>query len=346
MAATWDLANVLFDVYCTQAAPLSQYSTTPNASLVNGLQASDNVRKHLAYLELAGIAKNDQQRRKAIFKDISSQPNAFQAICDTTTRQLDISRQTIQSRGQPARQIAPPAQQTAPQKSSFPPIPVKRDNIVKPARPTFLDRFAATKADPSPSSQSSGHVTSQSVNPAQSTPQQKITSQVPSVFLSQSPRSSAPSGTSTNNQGVSSQSSQSSQPLVPAVNSSKISAYIQASLDSGFQKLLPNRIKQSRQYKWLYQSLPEGRIRRSCPNPAVDFWAIEALSNLLCCSLHDDPYGTAQKELPRVMEAFLGYSDALDTFVKESVQNDADGLAKEALSKQLQPLLSGVSMCF
>lgn len=42
-----------------------------------------------------------------------------------------------------------------------------------------------------------------------------------------------------------------------------------------------------------------------------------ALSNLVCASLTEDPYGVAQRDIPKVLEAFVRYLAILDSVAAE-----------------------------
>lgn len=48
-----------------------------------------------------------------------------------------------------------------------------------------------------------------------------------------------------------------------------------------------------------------------------------ALSNLICASLKEDPYGVTQRDIPKVLEAFVRYLSVLDALA-ESLQAMAE----------------------
>ena len=41
------------------------------------------------------------------------------------------------------------------------------------------------------------------------------------------------------------------------------------------------------------------------------------MSNLLCASLKEDPYGVAQRDIPRVLEALVRYLGTLDELARQ-----------------------------
>ncbi|KPV75810.1 uncharacterized protein RHOBADRAFT_66287 [Rhodotorula graminis WP1] len=53
------------------------------------------------------------------------------------------------------------------------------------------------------------------------------------------------------------------------------------------------------------------------PRRRETVWAIQALSNLICASLKEDPYGVTQRDIPKVLEAFVRYLSVLDALAAE-----------------------------
>lgn len=74
---------------------------------------------------------------------------------------------------------------------------------------------------------------------------------------------------------------------------------------------------------------------------------IAALANLLCASLKEDPYGVAQRDIPKILEGFVRYLDVLDNLSKSLTASaearpgwEKDALLKE-ISEQVVPLQTG-----
>lgn len=62
-----------------------------------------------------------------------------------------------------------------------------------------------------------------------------------------------------------------------------------------------------------------------------------ALSNLLCASLSEDPYGVVQGDIPKVLEAFVLYLMALETLSKSFLSGLEEGrVEKLNMEKQLE----------
>lgn len=58
----------------------------------------------------------------------------------------------------------------------------------------------------------------------------------------------------------------------------------------------------------------------------TDCPAIAALANLLCASLKEDPYGVAQRDIPKILEGLVRYLDVLDELI-ESLTASAEALS-------------------
>ncbi|CCO33862.1 hypothetical protein BN14_07948 [Rhizoctonia solani AG-1 IB] len=70
---------------------------------------------------------------------------------------------------------------------------------------------------------------------------------------------------------------------------------------------------------------------------AADVWIIEALSTLIAQSLHEDPYGRVQRDIPRVLEAFVSYLGALEQLIEE-VNADLNPESEDAVRAVVQPV--------
>ncbi|CAE6408114.1 unnamed protein product [Rhizoctonia solani] len=77
------------------------------------------------------------------------------------------------------------------------------------------------------------------------------------------------------------------------------------------------------------ESLLEGR--------AADVWIVEALSSLIAHSLQEDPYGRVQRDIPRVLEAFVSYLGALEQLIDET-NADLEPESEDAVRAVVQPV--------
>jgi len=53
----------------------------------------------------------------------------------------------------------------------------------------------------------------------------------------------------------------------------------------------------------------------------LDVWMVESLSYLAARSLDEDAYGVVQRDVPRILESFVSFLSALETFSQE-IQKD------------------------
>lgn len=64
-----------------------------------------------------------------------------------------------------------------------------------------------------------------------------------------------------------------------------------------------------------------------------------ALANLVCASLHEDPYGVAQGDIPKVLEAFVLYLmelEKLSRTLMASVEGEGQALERADMMNQME----------
>lgn len=67
-----------------------------------------------------------------------------------------------------------------------------------------------------------------------------------------------------------------------------------------------------------------------------------ALSTLVSHSLHEDPYGRVQRDIPRVLEALVLYLGALEQLIDETNANPTPS-TEDAVKGVVQPVADGAS---
>ena len=115
LTVTWELSSLLFVTYLRQeplkkGVPLSAGSKDPNGTLLNGLRAKRDVVKTFAFWELAIIAQQQPDRRRAIFGDID---RAYGSVWSQMLQEALAVIRTIDSRivgPQSTSSQPPPAQ--------------------------------------------------------------------------------------------------------------------------------------------------------------------------------------------------------------------------------------------
>jgi nucleoporin NDC1 len=110
LGCTWQVSSLLFITYIGQEPvkkdlPLSAASKDPNGTLLSGLKAKRDVVKTFAFWEMAIIAQNHPDRRKAIFTDIDRPSGPI------WTEMLEAALKVLQ---QADERLIPPTPEAAP----------------------------------------------------------------------------------------------------------------------------------------------------------------------------------------------------------------------------------------
>ncbi|GAA5919791.1 hypothetical protein JCM1841_005864 [Sporobolomyces salmonicolor] len=298
----WEAAHVCFEVYATQPMSVSQFSPNPNQCLLSGLRSSEPYYQQFAYLELAILTLTDSTRRQAIFKDVkpgSSIRGAWSEISRECLLVIGTELQRAKGRGKsPSSSAGPypsPVSQTMEQQSSANRVPVKTGNVFVPTKSGLFDKLAtaAVSSAPSPAAQK---VTS-AVSSAVASTQSAISARVPSILQSGGASSSSgPNG--------------SQAPAAPAMHPEDVPQVL------GVEQRLATWVPAARRAK-VFAVVPEYKVGSCVPRRRETVCAIQALANLTCASLHEDPYGVAQRDIPKILEAFVRYLAVLEVLQGE-----------------------------
>ncbi|KAL8293115.1 hypothetical protein RQP46_000809 [Phenoliferia psychrophenolica] len=289
--SVWEMAHVCFEVYATQPMIVSHFAPKANQCLRSGLASESPYFQSFAFLELATLSAEDATRRKSIFVDIKTEGGGGGAWHDLSRECLKLIGTELQrAKGRGVLPQPPPEPTPAPPpvRPSTPSTPVKAvtDNVFQPSKKTFFDKLL-TPPRPTPLSSSASTGTSSAVAPPAST----ATSRVPAIF----------------------QTSSSSSPAPPATTTTKPPAPIAPS--PPFAQTLLSKIPvewQSPAVLGLLRRRPSQVVGTCVSAGPKSIWAIQALANLLCRSLQEDPYGVAQRDIPKILEAFVRYLVALE----------------------------------
>ncbi|KAJ1305497.1 hypothetical protein OPQ81_000504 [Rhizoctonia solani] len=93
----------------------------------------------------------------------------------------------------------------------------------------------------------------------------------------------------------------------------------------------------ARRVRSVVQERKEAVLEGLLEGRAADVWIIEALSALVAHSLQEDPYGRVQRDIPRVLEAFVSYLGALEQLIEE-VNADLSPESEDAVRAVVQPV--------
>ncbi|KAH7323305.1 nucleoporin protein Ndc1-Nup [Rhizoctonia solani] len=293
----WDVAGEWFEINASQVIHLSQFKEDPNATLIAGLQSQNSYYKYFAFAELANVVSTRPPRRVALFSDLKANPTAWEQVCRECLLFLGKDYARVVARGG-----APVAA----------PTPV-------PNAPTTMTKNSAISTDPvyKNPTQSAGPIdafvgaanTVATVIPANLN--------VPAIFLpTPHPTTSAPA---------------SAPSVVPGW---KISLPQMVDFGKLIDRLPP---VWARRVRLVVQERKEAVLEGLLEGRAADVWIVEALSTLIAHSLQEDPYGRVQRDIPRVLEAFVSYLGALEQLIEE-VNADLSPESEDAVRAVVQPV--------
>ncbi|KDE03934.1 hypothetical protein MVLG_05626 [Microbotryum lychnidis-dioicae p1A1 Lamole] len=320
----WEAAHVCFDVYASQPLNISHFSVNPNQCLLSGLRNTDAYYQQFAFLELENITLTSPERRKAIFTDIkadNSQRGAWAEISRECLLLIGKELQRAKGRGKvqsPPSTTSSPSTSTLTSSHSGSSVPVRNENVFQPTKKTFLDTLAGPSSAPAPTARSTGVLTTSSSLSTSTTP-----SRVPSIF--QTPTTAATSSISVAGSSVAS--------AVSGTLSSTTSS-ASKSLEARLSSWIPTPWQGS-----MFTTLSTHVVDVCVARRREVVCAIHALSNLLCASLKEDTYGVAQRDIPRVLEAFVLYLNTLDVLAS-SLSSTAEASSSENAKEQLQTRIS------
>ncbi|GAA5822909.1 hypothetical protein JCM11251_004420 [Rhodosporidiobolus azoricus] len=323
----WEATNVCFEVYATHPMTVSQFGSHPNQALLSGLRSKDSYYQQFAYLELARLTLTDPKRREAIFRDVkpgSAVGGAWNELSRECLLLIGTELQRAKGRGSlPKPAQSPASSSSAPsfsqqQRQSSPNrAPVKNEPIFLSTKPTFFDKLASaavSSGSPTLGASPAGQAVSSALHgPTAKEATQAVStalaatssvvSRVPSILQGSSLASDASSQEGEQKNGSAATSANELQPeQVPQV----------FGVEQRIARFVPAQLRTK-----LFAVGMENRARRCVPKRRVTVCAIQALSNLICASLTEDPYGVAQRDIPKILEAFVRYISVLDSLESE-----------------------------
>ncbi|GAA5990201.1 hypothetical protein JCM5350_001083 [Sporobolomyces pararoseus] len=325
----WEVTNVIFEVYATQPMSVSQFASNPNQTLLSGLRSREPYYQQFAYLELSMLTLNSPARREAIFKDVKrsasglggSSGGAWSELSRECLVLIGTELQRAKGRGRiPATvtglNLAPASPSSNPNSNSPNRAPVKSGDVFLPTKSTLFDKLASTAstsssssplASPSIRNTAIGQKATTAVSSAISTAQTSISSRVPSIL-----------------QTGSSPSPEEGSKAPPAMKPEEVPQVVGS--ETKVARWVPASGRDS-----LFGIEPEYRIGRCVPRMRETVCAVQALSNLTCASLNEDPYGVAQRDIPKILEGFVRYLEVL-----EGLEREFENIAKEKQEEEVK----------
>ena len=316
---------------------LSAFSSEPRRSLIDGIQSSDAYIKRFAYTELSQLCLTDATRRADIFSDIKH--HAYDAISKTCLIELGHSYRNLQRRGKPkaAAASAGPASTSAsrPPAKDVHAAPIIREPAFKPTVTTMVERLATGSLFTPPAIKAPALP---QLSPAVVKAATAAVSEVPQILQQKLP------GQVTHTAAlVKAKSVQAEQAVVQAK-----SAVVKAEKTAidWWQTLTPASVARSAGFQHLFRPQLSADLARCLPNADIDIAAVNALGALVMASLHEDQYGVVQGDIPKIVEAFVLYTDAVEAYITELQQAVEKGqyakeVVEDSLSRQVMPLKQG-----
>ncbi|KAG0696162.1 nucleoporin protein Ndc1-Nup [Suillus ampliporus] len=300
---SWEFAESLFDAYVPQPIKVGTVTADPNVTVVSGIMTQDTVFAHFAYSELAELASDESPagaaQRTTLFGDQKYSPSLWNVLARQSLLRLGQDYQTFLRRGAP---ITPPVVvvPAAPKPKDPPSTPLIRKAIFKAPQQSPLGSMLDSVASDSELSKAAEAVAGEMEERASQM-------HIPELFRSVAPSSVAASAAT----------AMAARPT-PSIISDLITQLRGRSRNLVVSRC-PNWLKQSamRWNKWFYRERLNKVVEVCLPNRELDALIIQALSHLVCASLSEDRYGVVQRDIPRILEAFLSFLSAIEEYQVE-----------------------------
>lgn len=304
----WEFADTLFNMYIPQPVDVSHTTAEPNVALVSGVTSTDLVFLHFAYSELRNLATDSSPssstRRIALFSDQKYNPSLWSTLTRAALLRLGHDYQTFLRRGRPAPLSSPPPVTTPAVTVPNPPsTPILRQPIYKPLQQSPLARVLNSLASDSDLSRATEEVAKEVKTAAKE-------AHVPELFRSVAVSATSAIPTSTVVTSIAHN---------PPTTLSSFILFIRQRCYSALVKYAPScsRDIYGQLNEWLVRERIHKRAEMSLPNRELDALVIESLSALVCASLAEDRYGVVQRDIPRILEAFLSFLQASEDYQNE-----------------------------
>ncbi|KAH0828828.1 nucleoporin protein Ndc1-Nup [Lanmaoa asiatica] len=303
MFANWEFAESLFDVYIPQPIKVASTTADPNVTLVSGITSTNPLYLYFAYAELRDVASDSHtasaSRRTALFSDQKFSPSLWSVLARESLLRLGHDYQMFLRRGAPAPTDVPAP--IVPPKTSQPPsTPLIRKAIYKPPQQSPISKVLDTFASDSDLSKAADTVASEVGARVMEAP-------IPELFRSASspPVVAAVSSTTT---------ATATSPRLDVIGA--YASRAKAQCQSLIVKYSPSWCQDAvtQWDAWWNRDRINKATEKCLPNRDLDALIVEVLAGLVCASLTEDRYGVVQRDIPRILEAFLSFLTALEEY--------------------------------
>ncbi|KAI0037120.1 nucleoporin protein Ndc1-Nup, partial [Vararia minispora EC-137] len=294
LVASLEFAETLFDENVRKPLAVAPHSAEPGTTLVSGATSASIYYKFFAYRELRDFASDGAERsstaRTALFGDQKHSPTLWATLVLDSLLLLGNDYQLLLRRGKPppppflaAAPASPPEKRKVPE---LPSTPLERKKIFKTSAPSpvnaALEALAADGA----------------ISQAVETSAERL----PSVF----------------------QAAHVPLPHIPLPTLPAASAIVpvrppSSGIGTVVGRWTPGAVRDvgMRLGEWWASERLSKVAESSLPNRDLDALVIESLSYLVCASLTEDRYGVVQRDIPRILEAFVSLLIAVEEYHTE-----------------------------
>ncbi|KAF8154433.1 nucleoporin protein Ndc1-Nup [Crassisporium funariophilum] len=299
---TWEIAECLFENIVAETSPVSMQSADPNTTLVAGVASTDKVFKFFAYSELKELVLEQspeaERRRADIFGDQKHSPNLWTFLARESLLLLGNDYQLFLRRGQP-----PPLRVA--------PTPIKHNSYATSvvATPTHLLRaniFRSSKSSPGQAAldalAADGPIANAVEAGAEAIHVPELFRTVESKMLS-SPIAEETKKNVQNVKGLGSHF----RDTISSLARLCVTQLAPEPVKEGYENLVD----------WWTRERKSKVVDASLPFRELDVTVVEVLSHLTCASLTEDRYGIVQRDIPKILEAFVSYLSAIEEYQLE-----------------------------
>ncbi|SAM86460.1 uncharacterized protein UBRO_08968 [Ustilago bromivora] len=275
-----ETAYLLLDVYLSHPlAPVSKYAKDPNRLLLDGIDEPIILFANHAFVETARLSAGDKEMRALIYKDVNSDVTAWAHIRDRCLTLLEVNKQFVVCRGQTA-----PAAQTAAKPAAQQVAQAQQQNTSGQPTGTIWDQLAAGQTAAAAASSKEGAKPTQAAGAASASAKKPTANTTASALVS-----------------------------IRSISKAATSVITTA------WKLVPTDAKHvlfgPRRQQSLLGESPACEAASIVGRDAIRVvGAVVSLKELLCHSLEEDPYGSVQKDIKRVLIAMVDLAREIRCF--------------------------------
>ncbi|KXN81967.1 Nucleoporin NDC1, partial [Leucoagaricus sp. SymC.cos] len=296
-AFIWETADTLFDLNVAKQIPVANLAADPNVTLISGISSSDLTFQYFAYSELCTLAEDKSAvataQRSALFSDQKFSPNLWSRFIRESLLLLGKDYQLFLRHGDPEPPAVVPPQATPAlnlNSITSSPVPLLRKRVFKSTPEGPVEMALDAIASDGPMSRA-------------------VDANVSSVDLPEVFRSAEskviPQATK--------------QEVQKGVENAKgvmdvIKRRIYEFICGVYNKYVPPvAVEHLRNWlAWWRNDRTNKIVEKSLPSRELDIIVVEVISRLTCASLTEDRYGVVQRDIPRILEAFLSFLSVVE----------------------------------